>query len=87
VVKNCTTNPCGPADGIVDIPTDATAVLDKFKNLAPPTLVNAAILKIRADLGWETPNQRVDISDVTWVVDAFRGDGYPLLAPPSPPCP
>ena len=87
VVRNCTTNPCGPADGVVGIPTDVTAVLDKFKNLGPPALVNAAILKVRADLDVETPNQRVDISDVTCVVDAFRGDDYPFLAPPSPVCP
>ncbi|UCC28763.1 MAG: M20/M25/M40 family metallo-hydrolase, partial [Phycisphaerales bacterium] len=89
LIRNCTTCPCGPADGTVGIPTDATAVLDKFKNLAPPTIPCHAVAKVRADLDWETPNQRIDISDVTFCVDAFRGFQYPpdSFAPPSsPPC-
>ncbi|UCC32381.1 MAG: hypothetical protein JSU86_08885 [Phycisphaerales bacterium] len=87
VVWKCTTCPCMPPDGTVGIPTDVTAILDKFKNLVPPTLPCHAITKVRADLDWETPNQKIDISDVTFCLDAFRGDQYPPPAfdPPSPP--
>ncbi|UCC31164.1 MAG: hypothetical protein JSU86_02585 [Phycisphaerales bacterium] len=87
LIRNCTTCPCGPADGTVGIPTDVTAVLDKFKNLAPPTFPCHAVTKVRADLDWETPNQRIDISDVTFCLDAFRGFGYPpdAFADPQPP--
>lgn len=91
-VRNCTTNPCGAPDGTVGIPTDVTAVLDKFKNLVPPSVPYVAITKARADLDWATPNQRVDISDVTCCLDAFRGVDYPPDAfypppeePPEPP--
>ncbi|UCC31710.1 MAG: hypothetical protein JSU86_05400 [Phycisphaerales bacterium] len=81
LVKSCAAWPCTPPDGIVGIPTDVTAVLDKFKNLGPP-LYNPAVVKVRADLDWETPNQRIDISDVTFCLDAFRP-----LPPPAPPYP
>ena len=86
VVRNCATYPCSPPDGSVGIPTDVTAVLDKFKNLGPPEF-SPAVSKTRADLDWETPNQRVDISDVTCCLDAFRGVQYPPPAfePPGPP--
>ncbi|UCC29642.1 MAG: hypothetical protein JSU86_15730, partial [Phycisphaerales bacterium] len=63
--------------GVVGIPTDVTAVLDKFKNLAPPSMPCYAVVKVRADLDWCTPNQRIDISDVTFCLDAFRGVMYP----------
>ncbi|UCC28757.1 MAG: hypothetical protein JSU86_11205, partial [Phycisphaerales bacterium] len=72
VVRSCATWPCTPPDGVVGIPTDVTALLDKFKNLGPPTF-NPALRKARADLDWETPNRRIDISDVTFCLDAFRG--------------
>ncbi|UCC28806.1 MAG: hypothetical protein JSU86_11455 [Phycisphaerales bacterium] len=90
VMRNCSTNPCGAPDGIVGIPTDVTAVLEKFKNLVPPSVPYVAITKARADLDWATPNQRVDISDVTCCLDAFRGVEYPPVAfydegPPEPP--
>ncbi len=87
LVKDCSTCPCGPPDGVVGIPTDVTALLDKFRNLAPPSVPCPAVSKVRADLDWATPNQRVDISDVTFCLDAFRGFDYPFPAPPTPPCP
>ncbi|UCC30584.1 MAG: hypothetical protein JSU86_20610 [Phycisphaerales bacterium] len=85
LVTDCTTCPCGPPDGVVGIPTDVTAVLDKFRNLAPPSVPCPAVSKVRADLDWATPNQRVDISDVTFCLDAFRGFEYPFgVADPCP---
>ncbi|UCC30253.1 MAG: hypothetical protein JSU86_18895, partial [Phycisphaerales bacterium] len=86
VVRSCATWPCTPPDGVVGIPTDVTALLDKFKNLGPPTF-NPALRKARADLDWETPNKRIDISDVTFCLDAFRGVLYPppAFAAPQPP--
>ena len=88
VVKSCVTCPCGPPDGVVGIPTDVTAVLDKFKNLEPPSVPCAAVSKTRADLDWATPDQLVNISDVTFCLDAFRDVHWPVtFGPPSPrPC-
>ncbi|UCC31449.1 MAG: hypothetical protein JSU86_04065, partial [Phycisphaerales bacterium] len=80
LVRNCAVYPCGPPDGTVGIPGDVTAVLDKFKNLGPPAY-NPAVIKSRADLDWNIPNRRVDISDVTFCLDAFRGFPYPPLPP------
>ncbi len=78
VVRNCAVYPCGPPDGVVGIPTDVTAILDKFKNLEPPAF-SPSILKSRGDLDWNVPNRRIDISDVTFCLDAFRGVTYPPL--------
>ena len=80
-VRNCAVYPCGPPDGTVGIPTDVTAILDKFKNLGPPLWPVPAVLKSRADLDYNIPNRRVDISDVTFCLDAFRGFTYPPLGP------
>jgi hypothetical protein len=85
LVTDCTMCPCGPPDGVVGIPSDVTAVLDKFRNLAPPSVPCPAVSKVRADLDYSTPNQRVDISDVTFCLDAFRGFEYPFgIADPCP---
>ncbi|UCC31884.1 MAG: right-handed parallel beta-helix repeat-containing protein, partial [Phycisphaerales bacterium] len=70
-----------PPDGCISVATDVTAALDKWKNLGPPELPYPAVVKARADLDWEIPNRRVDISDVTWVLDAFRGVPYPWGEP------
>ena len=75
LVSNCVTCPCGPPDGSVGIPTDVTAVLDKFKNLA---LFDCyAPVKVRAEHDRCTPDQRIDIPDVMFCLDAFRGFPYP----------
>ncbi|UCC28762.1 MAG: Zn-dependent exopeptidase M28 [Phycisphaerales bacterium] len=89
LVNNCVTCPCGPPDGSTGIPTDVTAVLDKFKNLKPPDIPCAAVTKVRADLDEQTPDQLINISDVTYCLDAFRGFQYPpdsFPPPSSPPC-
>jgi len=80
VVEDCTTTPCGPPDGVIGVTTDVTAVLDKFKN-AP-----GAPIKARVDLEPNTPDQRINIADVTHCLDAFRGAAYPF-PPGSNPCP
>ena len=79
LVGHCMVTPCTPPDGTVGIPSDVTACLDKFKNLA------GAVMKSRADVDWEVPNRRIDISDVTFVLDAFRGCTY-SRTPPFPFC-
>ncbi len=79
LVKDCATTPCGAPDGQVDVSTDVTAVLDKFKNL------DGAPGKARADVEPGTPDGLVNISDVTFVLDAFRGFDYPFVPGP-PPC-
>ncbi|UCC31590.1 MAG: hypothetical protein JSU86_04785, partial [Phycisphaerales bacterium] len=83
VVGSCAGYPCTPPDGSVGIPTDVTGLLDKFKNLGPPQF-NPALTKARADLDYATPNKRIDISDVTFCLDAFRGDLYPPDPFPDP---
>ncbi len=80
-VENCTITPCGPPDGIVNVTTDVTAVLDKFKNL------EGAPRKIRCDVEPGELDMLVNITDVTQVLDAFRGLAYPFSGPsPTDPC-
>jgi hypothetical protein len=83
VVSDCTTTPCGPPNGRVDVTTDVTAVLDKFKNSLN------ALVTARADIEPQVPDQKINISDVTFALDAFRGRSYPpgsFPAAGSPPC-
>ena len=70
----------GPPDGTVDVTTDVTAVLDKFKNL------EGAPARARSDIDPTRPDQIVNMTDVTYVLDAFRGSDYPF-EPAPPPCP
>ncbi|UCC29825.1 MAG: M4 family metallopeptidase [Phycisphaerales bacterium] len=70
LVGTCAVIPCSPPDGVVGIPTDVTAVLDKFKNLAN------AVPKSRADIEPNFPDWLVNMTDVTQVLDAFRGCTY-----------
>ncbi len=79
VVRDCSTDPCGPPDGSVGISTDVTALLDKFKNLA------GAPSKARSDIEPALPDQLLNITDVTLALDAFRGITYPFEV--SEPCP
>ena len=70
------------ADGVVNITTDATAVLDKFRNLV------AAPTKIRCDIEPRVPDRRINITDVVYTIDAFRGAAYPFAGPaPEDLCP
>jgi hypothetical protein len=55
-----------------------TAALDKFKNPA------GAPAKARVNLEPSTPDPLVNIADVTYVLDAFRGFGYPFMPGPDP---
>lgn len=80
VVLDCQTYPCGPPDGSVDVTSDVVAILDKFKNL--PT----APTKARVDLSPSAVDFVIDISDVIWALDGFRGAGYPFTIPGDP-CP
>ncbi|RME40612.1 MAG: hypothetical protein D6788_02960 [Planctomycetota bacterium] len=79
LVGTCAQTPCSPPDASVDVTTDVTAILDKFRN------ATGAPSKPRADLEPEIVDQRVNISDVTQGLDAFRGQPYPFSA--SSPCP
>jgi len=83
IVRNCTTYPCSPPDGSVDVTTDVTAVLDKFRNLW------GAVMQTRADLvrfsAGYVPDQRTTIADVSFALNAFRGFAYPF-SPGPPPC-
>jgi hypothetical protein len=83
-VSNCATDPCGPPDGVVNVPTDVTAILDKFRNLP------GAPTKARCDLAGTPPTGgildfRIGILDVTWGLTAFGGGEYPF-PPPAEPC-
>jgi hypothetical protein len=84
LVDNCTTRPCGPPDGIVNVTTDVLAVLDKFRN------VSGAPIKARCDLVGIPPNYGeldlvISILDVTAGLNAFVGGAYTF--PPGDPCP
>jgi len=79
LVLNCQTSPCGPANGSVDIVSDAVAVLRKFTN-AP-----GAPIKARTDLQPALIDGKVDIADVLQVIFGFQGFPYNLSAPV--PCP
>jgi len=71
LVGTCAVIPCSPPEGVVNMTTDVTASLDKFRNLPN------AVLKSRADVEPNLPDWLVNISDVTYVLDAFRGFPYP----------
>jgi hypothetical protein len=87
LVKDCTTTPCGPPDGVTGIATDVTAILDKYKNLP------GNVIKARADIegcpaGYcPLCDQLVNISDVTYCLGAFLGDPYPPPGFGGPPPP
>jgi hypothetical protein len=75
IVKNCITTPCGPPDGSVNITTDVTAAVDKFRNL------QGAPIKPRCDLEPDRPDLIINITEVTHILDAFRGLDYPFEGP------
>ena len=69
----------GP-DGVADVASDVVVILDKFANA--PT----AVAKSRADLEPAIPDGKINITDVTVVLDAFSGEAYPFPVP-EPGCP
>lgn len=72
---------CPPPDGSVDVVTDVTAVLEMFKNsgFAPG--------KARSDLEPSVIDLQINISDVTFVLNAFSGSSYPFAPSTTNPCP
>lgn len=79
LVKDCSTYPCGPPNGLVEI-TDALGVLFKFQNLG------TAPLKVRCDLSPAIPDGVIAIDDAIRVLQAFVSAPYPFPPPPDP-CP
>lgn len=73
VLKDCTTRPCGPPDGSVDVATDVLAVLEKFVNRGGP-------IKARADIEPACVDLTINITDVMWILEAFRGLPYPFVS-------
>jgi hypothetical protein len=77
------TNP----DGQVDIITDVTAILDKFRNVPSAPAVYRVDLVGTNDTGVDCrPDGRIDIIDVTVDLDAFRGISYQTSTRCSGPC-
>jgi len=65
-----------PPDTSVDVTVDVTACLEKFKNAF------GAPIKARADVDPNTVDWKVNIStDVTQILDAFKGQLYPFAGP------
>ena len=54
---------------------DVSSVVDKFGDL------DGAIIRARADVHPDTPDQVVDFQDISKVVDGFKGEGYPFDGP------
>jgi len=79
VVQNCATTPCPSPDGSVDITTDVTSILSKFQNIGGSA-------KSRADIEPALPDGLVNISDVTFALNAFSGSGF-AFAVDANPCP
>ncbi|MBI2452070.1 hypothetical protein HYV50_03250 [Candidatus Pacearchaeota archaeon] len=68
-------------DGRVDIAPDVLAILDKFSN--KPT----APSKTRADIEPRIPDQKINITDISRDLDAFRGLPYPFTGADPNECP
>jgi len=63
-------------NGTIDVTLDVTACLEKFKNSF------GAPIKARADVDPNTPEWKVNVStDVTRILDAFKGYAYPFAGP------
>ena len=72
LVENCSVLPCGPPDGSVDIVTDVSAIIDKFRNLP------GAPSKTRCDLEPAVLDWLINISDATFALDAFVAKPFPF---------
>ncbi len=62
-----------PPNFSADITGDVVAGLDKFSNLP------GSPIKARVDLSPDEPDQVVGITDISLMIDAFRGLGYPFV--------
>ncbi len=80
VVEQCITTPCTPPDGRVDIVTDILAIIAKFGSRP------GAPAKIRVDLEPGLLDMKINIADVTFALDAFRGLPYPFAPSTTTPC-
>ena len=80
-VSNCSTIPCGASNNLVEI-SDVVAILDKYtSDLSGP-------MKSRTDIEPSLVDFVINISDVTYALDAFTGDSYSFSGPPAVnPCP
>ncbi len=77
VVSDCTTDPCGPPNGSIDI-LDVMAVVGKF------ALRPGSVDKVRADLEPQLPDFVINITDALYVVDAFGGHPFVFVMPEIP---
>ncbi len=78
-IGDCDVIPCTPSDGSVHI-VDVMAVVARFST------ADNAIVKARADLEPETPDQVINITDVLRGVGAFVGLAYPFAPTTAAPC-
>lgn len=78
--------PLPPAIGAVSLAFDVTALVDKFANKAG----NEPVTSMRADVSPMILDKKIGMAtDVTFVLDAFKGGNYPPAAlgdPSAPPC-
>ncbi len=77
-IRDCTTIPCPPPDGVVNI-TDISAILGRFVSAGD------AISKTRADMEPATLDHVINISDALFALGGFQGLEYPFTTVP-PPC-
>ncbi len=70
-LKDCTTDPCGPPDGVVRI-VDIVGILGRFASLP------GSITKARADLEPACLDLKINITDVVQGLWGFVGVGYPF---------
>ncbi len=78
-MSDFTSTRCDRPNGSVGVVTDVVAILGKFKNLV------GAPLKARTDLEPSLPDLKINITDVTYAIEAFTGEGY-AFEPIEDPC-
>ena len=74
ITGDCGVTPCSPPNGLIDF-IDILAVVEKFKN------EEGAPIKARTDLSGNLPDLVIDFVDISYTVDAFRGNPYPFDGP------
>ena len=78
-VGDCTSFPCSPPEGVVNI-IDVAAIVGRF--VSDPT----SIVKARADLEPACPDLLINISDAMLAVTGFQGLPYPFSPNVTDPC-